>query len=123
MGAAQTGGPFGQEGRGGEIHGPEKHSGCVKVDTPGGEDAADLGPVAGKVEARARDAAAEDKGAALRPSHVVEADAGVEVMATAGAPAHGGTLTAAAVGEDVATGANVQRLRTHRELRRVNRSG
>ena len=46
MGGARTGGRLGGEGGGGEIHGPENHSGCVKVYTPGGQDAADFGPVA-----------------------------------------------------------------------------
>ena len=96
MGAAQTGGPLCGEGGGGEIHGPGNHSGCVKVYTPGGQDAADLGPVAYKVVARVWDTPAEDKGAALRPSHVVEAGAGVKVMAAAGASANGGSTAAQA---------------------------
>ena len=68
MGAELTRLEPGGEGGGGEIQGPENHSGCVKVDTPGGEDAIDLGPVECEVAGRLWDAAAE--GAALRPGHV-----------------------------------------------------
>ena len=106
MGAARTESRLGGEGGGDEIHGPEKHSGGGKVQSPGGDDAADFGPVAGKVAARVWDAAAEDKGATLRPSHVVEAGTGVEVMAATGASADGGTITVATVWQDVVTGAN-----------------
>ena len=62
MGVAQTAGTLGGEGGGGEIHGPQNHSSCVRVDTPVGEDAADCGPVAGKVAARVWDAPAENQG-------------------------------------------------------------
>ena len=99
MGAAETGGRLGGEGGGGEIHGPENHSGCVKVDTPGGEDAIDLGPVECEVAGRLWDAEAEDKGAASSPGHVVEAGAGVKVMAAAGASADGSAVAVAAVGQ------------------------
>jgi hypothetical protein len=116
MGALQTGRPLGGEGGGGEIHGPENHSGCVKVYTPGREDAIDLGPVECEVAGRLWDSEAEDNGAASRPSHVVEADAGVEVMAAADASAQGGTETAAAVGQDVAADTDHQ-VRIHLDLR------
>ena len=121
MGAPQTGRGLDREGGGGEIHGPENHSGCVKVHTPGGKDAADFGAVAGKVVARVWDAPAEDHGAASRAAHVVEAGAGVKVMTAAGASSYGGTSTVAAVGENVATGSDDE-ARVHRDLRRVNRS-
>jgi len=122
MGAAQTGDPLCGEGGSGEIHGPENHSGCVKVYTPGDQDAADLGPVACKVAARLWDAPAEDKGSALCPSHVVEAGAGVKVMAAVGASANGGSAAAQAAGKDLVAGTNDE-VRTHRDLRRVIRSG
>ena len=93
----------GGKGGGGEIHCPENHSGCIKVNTPGSEDTTDLGPVACEVAARLWYEPAEDQGAALRSSDIVEAGAGVEVMAAAGASANGGALAAAAVGQDVAT--------------------
>ena len=104
--AVRTGGRLGREGGGGEIHGPEHHSGCVEVDTPGGEDAIDLDLVADKVAARLRHTPAEYNGAATRASHVVEAGAGVEMVTTAGTAANGGTPAVAAVGEDVATSTN-----------------
>ena len=72
----------------------------------------------GKVEARVWDAPPEQEAAASSPSHVVEAGNGVEVMAAADAASNGGTLTVAAVGEDVAAGANDQ-VRIHRDLRGV----
>jgi hypothetical protein len=101
MGAAQTGGGLGWEGGGGEIQGPENHSGCVKVDTPGGEDAIDLGPVEREVAGRLWDAPAEEKGAALCPGHVMEASNGIQVMAATGAAANGSALAVAAVGKSV----------------------
>src|SRR5260370_559204 len=101
MGAMLAVDGLGREGGGGEIQRPENHSSCVKVYTPGGEDAIDLGPVAGKVAGRLWDAPAEDEGAALGSSHVVEAGTGVEVMAAAAASSNGGTLAAAAVGKSV----------------------
>ena len=121
MGTAPTGAEagLGAEDAGGKIHGPENHSGCVRVDTLGGKDAADLGLVAGQVAGRLGDAEAEDKGAAPRPSHDMEAGTGVEVMAAAGASTDGGTLAVAAAGQEVATGANDERLRAHRDLRKV----
>jgi hypothetical protein len=122
MGGTRTGGTLGGEGGGGEIHGPENHSGCVKVYTPCGQDAADLVPVACKVAARVRDAPAEDNGAASGTGHVVEAGAGVEVMAAAGASSNGGSPAAQAAGEDVVAGRNDE-ARIHRDLRRVIRSG
>ena len=118
MGGARTGGTLGGEGGGGEIHGPENHSGCIKVHTPGGQDAADFGAVACKVAARVWDAPAEDKGAKASAGHVVETGAGVEVMAAAGASSNGGSPAAQAAGKDVVAGTNDE-ARTHRDLRRV----
>jgi hypothetical protein len=103
MGAALAGVGPGWEGGSGEIHGPENHSGCVKVDTPGGEDAIDLGPVECEVAGRLWDAPAEDKSAALRPSHVMKASNSVQVMAATGASASGSALAVASAGQDVAT--------------------
>jgi hypothetical protein len=70
---------LGREDSGGEIRGPENHSGCVKVDTPGGEDAIDVGPIEREVAGRLWNAPTEDKSAASRLSHVVEASNGVLV--------------------------------------------
>ena len=121
-GAVRAGVRPGGEGGGGEIYGPENHSGRVEVDTPGGEDAIDLGPVECEVAGRLRDAPAEGKGAALRPGHVMEASNGIQVMAATGAPANGSALAVAATGQDVTTGTNDQ-ARIHKVLRRVNHSG
>jgi len=118
MGAAWTGDRLGGKDGGGEIHGPENHSGGVKVHTPGSEDAVDLGPVTCKVAARVRETPAEDSCAAAGAGHVVEAGAGVEVMAAAGASANGGSLAAQAAGKDVVAGTNNE-ARTHRDLRWV----
>ncbi len=118
MSAARTGDRLGGKGGGGEIHGPENHSGGVKVYTPGGEDAVDLGPVAGKVAARLWDTPAEDKCAASGAGHVVEARLRVEVMAAAGASADGGSPASQAAGKDVVAGTNDE-ARTHRDLRWV----
>ena len=52
------------------------------------------------------DTPTEDQGAALRPGHVVEAGTRIKVMAAAGPSADGGSLAVAAVGENVAAGAN-----------------
>jgi len=122
MGAARTGGSLGRKDGGGEIDGPENHSGCVKVHTPGSQDAADFGPVACKVAARVWDTPAEEKGTASGAGHVVEAGAGVEVMAAAGASANGGSPAAQAAGEDVVAGTNDE-ARTHGDLRWVIGSG
>ena len=122
MGAVRRGVRPGGEGGGGEIQGPENHSGCVKVDPPGGEDAIHLGPVECEVAGRLWDAAAEEKGAALGAGHVMEASNGIQVMAATGAAANGSALAVAAVGQDVATGTNDE-VRIHKALRRVNHSG
>src|ERR1035438_3451573 len=106
MGAVRRGVRPGGEGGGGEIQGPENHSGCVKVDPPGGEDAIHLGPVECEVAGRLWDAAAEEQRAALRPGHVMETSNGIQVMAATGAAANGSALAVAAVGQDVATGTN-----------------
>jgi len=122
MGAVQRGVRLDGEGGGGEIQGPENHSGCVKVDTPGSDDAIDLGPVECEVAGRLWDAPAEDQGAALRPGHVMEASNGIQVMPATGAAANGSALAVAAVGQDVAAGTNDE-MRIHKALRRVNHSG
>ena len=106
MGAARTGGALGGKGGGGEIHGPEHQAGGGEVDTAGGHDAEDFRTVQGEVARGHGHAKPRDAGEAAGAGHVVEAGAGVEVVATAGASANGGTLTVAAVGQDVATGSN-----------------
>jgi hypothetical protein len=62
-----------------------------------------------------------DAGEAAGTGHVVEAGAGVQVMAAAGASSNGGTLAVAAVGKSVAADTNDQ-VRVHKGLRRVNHS-
>jgi hypothetical protein len=101
MGATLTRIGFGGEGGGGEIHGPEHQAGGGEVDSAGVHDAKDFQTVQGKVarghgHAKPRDAV-EPAGA----GHVVQACAGVEVMAAAGASADGGAVTVATVGKGV----------------------
>ena len=122
MGAVQTPGRLGGEGIGGEIHGPEHQPGSVEVDSAGGHDAEDFRTVQGVVArghgyAKPRDA---DEAAGTGP--VVEASAGVKVMAAAGASAAGGAVTVAAVGEGVAADTDDE-VRVHRDLRGVDCSG
>jgi hypothetical protein len=81
MGAEWTGGTLCREGGGGEIHGPDNHSGCVRVNALGGKDAVNLGLVVSQVAKRFGDEQAKKLHAATGASHVMEAGAGVKVMA------------------------------------------
>jgi uridine phosphorylase len=127
LGTAGAASGLGAEGCGGQIHSPEHHQGGVRVDALGSKNAVDLGLVPAKVARGLGDAEAEDEGAATGAGHVVEARLGVEVMATAGAAADGGLLTAASVGKGVAANTNDRGTRVHRVLRgpmfRVGSSG
>ena len=76
IGASGTCGSLGREDGGGEIHGPEDHSGCVRVDALGGEDAVNFGPVGSEVAVRLRNEEAEGAEVTARASHVVEAGDG-----------------------------------------------
>ena len=107
----------GAERGGGEIQRPEHHHGGVGVDALGREDAADFGPIEGKVAGRFRDPHPGDTGKAAGARHVAEASTGVQVMAATGAAADGGSLAAAAVGEDVGTGTDHE-VRVHGDLRK-----
>jgi hypothetical protein len=102
LGAVGTARGLGAEGFGGQIHGPQDHQGGFRIDALGSENAVELDLVPGKVARGFGDAEAGDEGAATGAGHVMEARLGLEVMATAGAAADGGLLTAASVGEDVA---------------------
>ena len=121
-GAALTGGWLGGEGGGGEIHGPEHQSGGGEIDAAAIDDAEDFGAVRGEVAPGHGQAKPRDAGEAASAGHVVEAGAGVEVMAAAGASADGGALAVAAIGKSVAAETDDE-MRVHRALRRVNRSG
>jgi hypothetical protein len=99
---------------GGQIHGPEHHQGGFGIDALGSENAVELDLVPGEVARGLGDAEAEDDGAATGAGHVVEARLGVEVMATAGAVAQGGLLTAVSAGEDVEAGRDDQGTQVHR---------
>jgi hypothetical protein len=123
LGTAGAASGLGAEGGGGQIHGPEDHQGGVRVNALGSENAVELDLVPGKVARVLGDAKAEDEGAATGAGHVVQARLGVEVMATAGAVAEGGLLTAASVGEDVAANTYYRGTRVHRNLRGGSRSG
>jgi len=114
LGTAGEASGLGAEDAGGQIHGPEHQQGGIRVDALGSENAVDLGLVPGKVARGFGNAETEDEAAATGAGHVVEARLGVEVMATAGAAADSGLLTAASVGEDVATGRDDQGTRIHR---------
>ena len=119
MGAAQTAGRLGGEGGGGEIHGPEHQPGSVEVAASGGNNAKDFRTVQGEVARGHGHAKPRDAGEAASTGHVVEAGAGVEVVATAGASANGGTAAVVAVGKNVTADTDNQLLRAHRDLRRV----
>ncbi len=103
MGAVWAGSRLGGEGGGGEIHGPEHQPGRGEVDSAAGHDAEDFSTVQGEVARGHGHAKPRDAGEAAGAGHVVEAGAGVKVMAAAGASSDGGTMTVAAVGENVAT--------------------
>ena len=106
---------LGWEGCGRESQAPHHDAGGIEIDAAGGQDAANLSMVQGEVARGHGHTKPGDAGAAAGAGHVVEARLGVEVMAAAGASANGGTPAAAAVGEDVAAGANDQRLRAHNQ--------
>lgn len=122
MGAAQRGGRLGRQGGGGEIHGPEHHSGGGEVDTAGVDDAENLRAVPGQVAPVHGHAKPSEAGETTSAGHGVESGAGVEVMAAAGASADGGAVAVAAAGEGVAADTDDQG-RVHRDLRRVIGSG
>ena len=111
----------GGERGGGELHGPEHHSGRSEVGTAGVHDAEDFSTVQGEVARVHRHAKPRNAGEAAGAGHVVEASAGVEVMAAAGASANRCAAAMTAVGENVAADTDDQRLRTHRDLRKVIR--
>ena len=118
MGAARTGGWLGGEGGGGEIHGPKQHSGGGEVDAAGVHDAEDFGAVQGELEPGRGHAKQREGGEAAGAGHVVEAGAGVKVMAAAIAAANGGAMTAVAVGKSVAAETDDQ-VRVDKDLRKV----
>ena len=121
-GSARTGSWLGGEGGGGEIHGPKQHPGGGEVDAAGVHDAEDFGAVQGEVEPGRGYAKPRDAGEAAGASNVVEAGAGVKMMAAAGASADGGALAVASVGKRVAADTDDQG-RVHKDLRRVIWSG
>jgi hypothetical protein len=122
MGAVRTNIRLSREDGGGEIHGPENHSGCVRVDTLGGQDAVDFEPVVSQIAERLGNEEAEGANVTASAGHVMEASNGVQVMAATGAAANGSALAVAAVGQDVAAGTNDE-ARIHKALHRVNHSG
>jgi len=121
-GTAQTGSRLGGKGGGGEIHGPEHQPGGGEIDSAAGHDAEDFRTVQGEVARGHGHAKPRDAGEAAGTGHVVEAGAGVQVMAAAGASADGWALAVASVGESVAADTD-DKGRVHRDLRRVNHSG
>jgi len=121
-GGMRTCGTLGWEGGGGEIHGPEHHTGGGVVDIAGVDDAENLGTVQGEVAPGHGHTQPRDAGAAAGTGHVVEARLGVEVMAAAGASADGSTTATVAVGKRVAAETDDEE-RFHRDLRGVIQSG
>ena len=117
-GTARTGKRLGGEGGGGEIHGPEHQPGGGEVDSAGGHDAKDFRTVQGEVARGQGHAKPREGGEAAGTGHVVEAGAGVKMMAAAGASADGGTVTVAAVRKSVAADTDDQG-RIHCDLRGV----
>src|SRR3974377_1833057 len=101
-GGMRTWGTLGWEGGGGEIHGPEHHPSGGVVDIAGVDDAENLGTVQSEVAPVHGHAKPRNAGEPAGTGHVVEAGAGVEVMAAAGASADGGTAATVAVGEGMA---------------------
>jgi hypothetical protein len=102
MGAVSTGFWLGGEGGDGEIHAPEQHPGGSEVEAAGVDDAHDFGAVASDVAPVHRHTKPSEGGNAAGAGYVVEAGAGVEVMAAAGASANGGAVAVLAVEESVA---------------------
>jgi hypothetical protein len=100
-GTVRTSAALGGERGGGEIHGPEHHSGGGKVDAATVDDTEDFSTVQSEVAQGHGDAKPRDAAKAAGAGHVAEASAGVKVMAAAGASADGGTLALAAVRESV----------------------
>jgi hypothetical protein len=94
---------FGGEGGGGKIHGPEHHSGGGVIDTAGVDNAEDLGAIHGDVAPAYWRAEPRERGEAAGTRHVVEAGAGVEMMAATGASADGRGVAVACVLKRVAT--------------------
>ena len=107
------------EGGGGEIHGPEDHSGCVRVDTLGGEDTAHLRLVVSQIAGRFGDEQPRESHAPTGASHIVQASAGAKVMATADASANRCAPAMAAVGKNVTADTDNQLLQAHRGFRKV----
>ncbi|HZM08859.1 MAG TPA: hypothetical protein VFC15_01470 [Candidatus Limnocylindrales bacterium] len=120
--SALTGGWLGGEGGGGEIHGPEQHSGGGEVDAAGVHDAEDFRTAQGEVAAGRGYAKPREGGEAASAGDVVEASAGVEMMAAADTSSDGGALAVAAVGKSVAAKTDDQ-VRVHKDLRRAIWSG
>jgi hypothetical protein len=112
----RTGIRLGGEGGGGEIHGPEHHSGGVEVDSAGVYDAKDFQSVQGEIARSHGHKKPRDAGETAGAGHVVEAGVGVEVMAAAAASADGGGVTVATVGKGMAANTDDKR-RGHREAR------
>jgi hypothetical protein len=83
---------------------------------------AHFGLVVSQIAGRFRDEQARESHAPTGASHIVQAGAGVEVMAAAGASVDGGSVTMAAVGKGVAAETDDQG-RVHGDLRRVIGSG
>jgi hypothetical protein len=78
----------------------------------------DFGTICGEVAPVHGHAKPSEAGESASAGHVVEAGAGVEMMAAAGASSNGGSLTAVAAGKDVVAVTDDQ-VRAHKARRRV----
>jgi len=99
--STRTGGWLSREGGDAEIHGPEHQTGGSEIDGAAVDNAEDFRTIQGHVVQGHRHEEPRDTGESAGPSDVVEAGAGVEVVATAGASADCGTQAGATVEECV----------------------
>jgi hypothetical protein len=90
------------EGGGGEIHSPEHQTGGGEIEVAGVHDAEDFSTIQGEIAPVYGHANPRDAGEAAGTGAVVEAGAGVEVMAATGTSADSGAVTMVAVGKSVA---------------------
>jgi hypothetical protein len=99
--SAQTGSGLDRKSGGGEVYGPEHHSGGGEIDAAAVDDAEHFSPVQGEVARGHRDAKPRDARQAAGTGHVAEAGPGVKMMAATSTSPDGGALAVAAVGESM----------------------
>jgi hypothetical protein len=102
MGEAWAGLGLGGQGGGGKIHCPEHQMGGGEIEVAGVHDTADFGTIQSEVAPVHGHAKPRDAGEAAGSCHIMEAGAGAEMMAAAGAPSNGRAVAVVAVGKSVA---------------------